>query len=169
METVYTKNIIEFVTVALEYCNYLEHADERHLGEFAPVMQKVLALLYLKAAIAGKPVTLGESDVPTSVNEAEYQMIQNKIRGVMGEKDDYFDGDSAASISENLADIYQSVKDFIMNYKKGDQTLSSDSLAQCMEDFESYWGVRLLNCVKALHAVVYSEENGDIQGDDIEG
>lgn len=169
METVYTKNIIEFVTVALEYCNYLEHASERSIGEFAPVMQKVLALLYLKAAIVEKPVTLGDADVPTTVTEAAYQDLQNKINGVMGSQDDYFDGEAASSVSENLADIYQSVKDFLENYKRGEQALSNDSLAQCMDDFENYWGIKLLNCIKALHAVVYSAENGDLQGDDTEG
>lgn len=169
METVYTKNIIEFVTVALEYCNYLEHADERTIDVFAPVMQKVLALLYLKAAIVEKPVSLGDADVPTSVTEAEYQTIQNKINSVMGSRDDYFDGENASSVSENLADIYQSVKDFLMNYKQGEQAVSNDSLAQCMDDFENYWGIKLLNCIKALHAVVYSDGNGELQGDDIEG
>ncbi len=169
METVYTKNIIEFVTVALEYCNYLEHAGERTKGEFVPVMQKVLALLYLKAAIVEKPVTLGDTDVPTTVTEPDYQNIQNKISGVMGESDDYFDGEAASSVSENLSDIYQSVKDFIMNYKQGNQALSSDSLAQCIDDFEGDWGIKLLNCIKALHNIAYSSENADLQGDDIEG
>lgn len=168
METVYTKNIVEFVTVALEFCNYLEHADERTPGVFAPVMQKVLALLYLKAAIVEKPVSLGDNDVPASVTEAEYQTIQNKINSVMGCHDDYFDGGNASSISENLSDIYQSVKDFLMNYKRGDQAVSNDSLALCIDDFENYWGIKLLNCIKALHAVVYNED-GELQGDDIEG
>jgi len=169
METVYTKNIIEFVTVALEFCNYLEHSDERSRSEFSPVIQKVLALLYLKAAIVEKPVSLGDTDVPTTVTEADYQTIQNKIADVMAEADDYFDGEEASSVSENLSDIYQSVKDFIMNYKKGDQNLSNESLCQCIDDFEGYWGIKLLNCIKALHSFVYREENGDVQGDDIEG
>ena len=121
METVYTKNIIEFVTVALECCAYLEQCESKRFQDFVPVMQKVLSLLYLKAAIVEKPVPLGDMDVPQTVTEADYNAIEKKVADLMGEYDSYFDGDEASSVSENLADIYQELKDFIMNYKKGDR------------------------------------------------
>lgn len=171
METVYTKNIIEFVTVALEYCAYLEQCESKRFQDFVPVMQKVLSLLYLKAAIVEKPVPLGDMDVPQSVTEADYNAIEKKVADLMGEYDCYFDGDEASSVSENLADIYQELKDFIMNYKKGDQAVSNDSLYSCLDTFENYWGLRLLNCVKALHNIAYSikPDDDDIQGDDNQG
>ena len=161
METVYTKNIIEFVTVALEYCAYLEQCREKRFMEFVPVMQKVLSLLYLKAAIVEKPVMLGTADVPNSVTEADYQKIQDNVAAVMGEHDDYFDGDEATSVSENLADIYQELKDFIMIYKNGNQAVSNDSLFSCIDAFENSWAIRLLNCVKALHNLAYNRTDED--------
>lgn len=166
METVYTKNIVEFVTVAVEFCSYLEHADEKKYPDFISVMQKLLSLLYLKAAIVEKPVVLGDNDVPQCVTETDYHNIQNKISTLMGQYDDYFDGDEASSVSENLADIYQDIKDFIMNYKNGNQAISSDSLSACLDNFESYWGIKLLNCIKALHNLNYNSDGDGVQGDD---
>ena len=165
MESVYTKNIIEFVTVALEYCAYLEQCEDKKFPDFVSVMQKVLALLYLKAAIVEKPVILGNSDVPQAVTEAMYQNIQKKVSDLMGEHDDYFDGDEATSVSENLADIYQELKDFIMNYKNGNQAVSSDSLYTCLDAFETYWGIKRLNCIKTLHGIAYNPVSDDVQGD----
>ncbi len=165
METVYTKNVIEFVTVALEYCAYLEKCEEKKGTEFVPVMQKVLALLYLKTAMLEKPVLLGDADVPVTVTEADYQIMQNRISALLGENDAYFDGENATSVSENLSDIYQELKDFVENYRKGNQEVSSDSLSVCLDAFENDWGLKLLNCVKVLHGLAYNTYSDGVQDD----
>ena len=43
----YAKNTVEFVTVAVEYCVYLERAGEKGFENLVGVMQKLLPLLYL--------------------------------------------------------------------------------------------------------------------------
>ena len=48
-ERIYSKNIIEFVTVSAEYCAFIERVPELEKEEFLDKIIKILPLLYLKA------------------------------------------------------------------------------------------------------------------------
>lgn len=70
----------------------------------------------------------------------------------------YSDTPIKQNISENLADIYQPLKDFICVYQLGfDQTMN-DALVICREHFAEFWGQRLVNVMRALHEVRYSKQ-----------
>ena len=87
----------------------------------------------------------------------------------MGEKDDYLDvfvQDMAysdqpikKSISEDLADIYQDIKDFIFVFQLGLNETMNDSLAICQENFGMLWGQKLVNTLRALHDVKYNQND----------
>ena len=47
---VYSRNVVEFVTVANEYCTFVEHNAKLSRREFVDKTQKLFPLLYLKAA-----------------------------------------------------------------------------------------------------------------------
>lgn len=155
----YTKNIVEFVTVGVEYCAFLEHSDEKTPAVFADVMRKLLPLLYMKTVMLDKPQPLGQEDTETFVTEGDYELIRTNIARLMGQYDAYFDGEQASSVSENLADIYQDLKDFVMNYKKGIQEVSNDALFTCLENFSLYWGARLINALRQLHQTAEAIQN----------
>ncbi len=78
----------------------------------------------------------------------------------------------AAFISENLADIYQELKDFAANYQIGEDEIMETSLQTCIEAFAEHWGQKLLNALRALHSLQYSdtfgndEDNTDFNPDD---
>jgi hypothetical protein len=84
----------------------------------------------------------------------------------MGADDDYLEvflADMAYSdtpikkcISEDLADIYQDLKDFICVFQLGLNETMNDSLVICREHFEEFWGQRLVNTMRALHNVKYN-------------
>ena len=42
---IYERNTLEFVTVALEYCSFVEHAGEKGLFDFVDKATKLLPLL----------------------------------------------------------------------------------------------------------------------------
>ena len=161
MNSVYEKNIVEFVTVAVEYCAFLEQTAEKSYEHFTKVVQKLLPLLYLKASLVEKPAFMGDDDLPAAVGEIEYERVRSAIAGKLGGDDDYYNGEQGGTISECLADIYQSLKDFVMIYKEGDQQASSDALYNCTDDFEHYWGARLIEAMNALHGVVYNDKTAD--------
>lgn len=60
------------------------------------------------------------------------------------------------NISEDLADIYQDIKDFIFVFQLGLNETMNDSLAICQENFGLLWGQKLVNTMRALHDVKYS-------------
>jgi len=51
---VYSKNVLEFVTVANEFCNWLEGTPTFERREFIETGRKMLPLLYLKASVLPK-------------------------------------------------------------------------------------------------------------------
>ena len=88
----------------------------------------------------------------------------------MADKDDYLDvfvedmkySDTPvlATVSENLADMYQELKNFALEYKTAvDEQLMMNALAQLKENFQYDWGQKLVNVMRALHEVRYAEQD----------
>ena len=48
---IYGHDVLEFVTVALEFCTFVEKANELELFDFSDKATKLLPLLYLKATL----------------------------------------------------------------------------------------------------------------------
>lgn len=173
---IFDKNTVEFVTVAAECCGFLERADEQPRRKFVDTALKLLPLLYLKALLLPKGERLDDFDPEKFVTEGDYERVRSMIAAVMGEKDDYLDvflDDMAfcetpikQNISENLADIYQPLKDFICVYQLGlDQTMN-DALVICAEQFAEFWGQRLVNVMRALHEVKFSHSGENEEEED---
>jgi hypothetical protein len=171
-EVIFDKNSIEFVTVAAEYCGFLERATQMRKAQFVDTALKILPLLYLKASLIPPCERIGMFDPETFVTEADYEMMRQRIASLLGADDDYLEvflPDMAYSdtpikkcISEDLADIYQDLKDFICVFQLGLNETMNDSLVVCREHFEEYWGQRLVNTMRALHSVKYNvPANGD--------
>lgn len=162
---VYSRNTIEFVTVAAEYCSYLEQSEGRHNKEFVDTILKLLPLLYLKASLLNK-VEGEEGFLPEAfVTEQDYEFLRLTLAEILGEHDDYLDfgneevrfSDEAEMkmLSEDLADIYQAVKDFVETYKLGLDENMYEAVAAVTDGFELYWGQTLVNAMRALHRVKY--------------
>ncbi len=58
-QTIFDKNVIEFVTVAAEFCAFLERAERMKRSTFVDTSLKILPLLYLKASMLPKCETIG--------------------------------------------------------------------------------------------------------------
>ena len=61
-QTIFDKNVIEFVTVAAEFCAFLERAERMKRSTFVDTSLKILPLLYLKASMLPKCETIGDED-----------------------------------------------------------------------------------------------------------
>jgi hypothetical protein len=70
----------------------------------------------------------------------------------------------SSNVSEDLADIYQDVKNFIEAYKTAVTEIMNDALFEVTGNFELVWGQRLVNTLRAMHNVYYS---GDDLSDEI--
>ncbi len=174
---IYSKNVIEFVTVGREFCGWLEETPEFPRREFVETGRKMLPLLYLKASVLPKTESMLENDfLEKFVSEEEYQRILNAVLLKMGPYNDYLEVFTAdmqrsdepltATISENLADIYQDIKDFLMSYRTAVTEIMNDALIELVNNFEEYWGQRLVNVLRALHEVAFNGENIDESEDE---
>lgn len=182
---IFDRNTVEFVTVSAEFCGFLERVSEKKRKTFVDTSLKLLPLLYLKASLLPECVRLDEADPETFVTEGDYELVRSSVSALLAEYDDYLDvflDDMVYSdtpirqtVSEGMADIYQSVKDFICVFQLGLDRTMNDALAVCREQFAEFWGQRLLNVMRALHDVRYrqlaageaEEDENDIFGEKI--
>ena len=78
----------------------------------------------------------------------------------------YSDKPIISTISENIADIYQDIRDLIFSFQLGYDEVMEEAVAVCKENFELYWGQKLTNVLRALHNVRYSNNNECGEDDD---
>ena len=177
-QVIFDRNVIEFVTVAAEFCKYMEQAEGLKRASFVDTSLKILPLLYLKASLLPECHTMGEDLPENYVTEEIYEVLRMNLAGLLAEHDAYLDvfvedmkySDQPITryISEDLADIYQDIKDFIFVFQLGLNETMNDSLAICQEHFRTYWGQKLVNTLRALHEVKYAQTNDDEDDEDDE-
>ncbi len=165
---VYDKDVLEFVTVANEYSKFIEQSENIKLNEFIDKAHKLLALLYLKATILPEFDSKFENLNQRFISEQDYNFIRKKILKKLGQYDSYEEvftplreeSDEAvgASISEDMADMYQDIKDFILLYEIGTEDVMYEAIWECRQAFKTFWGQRLTNALRALHFLRYSDE-----------
>lgn len=176
-EPVLSRNVVEFVAVANEFCKYAEHAQELKGDELLKILQRILPLLYLKASLLPKLEPYFEDGNERFVTENDWKRIRHNLREKFGTADDYqevFDdrnrereGQFEASVSEDLTDMYQDIKDFLLLYQTGTNEVMNDAVWECRQHFEDYWGQKLVNSMRAIHRFIYSgEEIGRLPDDE---
>lgn len=158
---VYAKNVVEFVTVGVEFCAFLERAGEKNFATFVPVLQKLLPFVYLKASMVDKPLSICDGQLETFVTEVDYEKIRSGAARILGQYDEEFTGEEVVAVSECLADTYQDMKDFLMNYKSGNEEVMNDAVFTVIENFELFWGKRLLQALSIVHKLSYIEPDVD--------
>ena len=175
-EIVYSRDTIEFVTVAVQYCGYFESFEDVNQAELIDKLTKLLPLLYLKAALVPETDIINEEEEPEiTVTEGDYNYISSKLYDVFQNNDAYLevflqdmkysDTPITASISEDLSDIYQDLKNFITVFERGVTDNMNDALYFCIENFKSYWGQKLVNVLRALHSLKYTIVNDTLDED----
>jgi len=169
METsaVFEKNTVEFVTVAAEYCAFLEQIEMKEASRVVDVLSKLLPLVYLKAAMLPDDEPEGLY-LDEAVTEPDYEAILMSVQKKLGENDDYLevfvedmkysDTPVRRSISEDLADIYQALKNFVESFKSGLNEVMTEAVAVCAQGFRTYWGQTLTNTLRAVHNVRYGAD-----------
>ncbi len=160
---VYQQDVIEFVTVAAQTCLFLEHTSELERGDFLTKTTRLLPLLYLKTTMLTAPAPELDGYVERFVTEEDYNYVRSGVQNLLGTDDAYLevfmddmrysDEPITAFISENLADIYQELKDMAANYQTANEEVMNDALLACLEAFREHWGQKLLNVLRALHAL----------------
>lgn len=100
------------------------------------------------------------------LDEDYYESIRRAVEGVMGEEDVYLevfeedmkysDTPVSASIAEGLADIFQSLYNFVETVRDAPSERLSSILRAAKEDFEHYWSRIACNLMRALNNIRYN-------------
>ena len=176
-KVIYDKNTLEFVTVTLEFCALMETSDRHNILSFTDKAVKILPLLYVKATLLPDVANSGEEyDIEHFITENTYEAIRYRVAELLGEYDSYLetfhpdmkysDTPVAATISENLADVYQDLGDFTALFRQENEEVMKQALSVCEYNFRIYWGQKLLNALKALHVVRFNEELSSDDGEE---
>ncbi|MFP4447223.1 MAG: DUF5063 domain-containing protein [Bacteroidales bacterium] len=169
------ENITEFVSIAGNYCTFAENTQNFDKVAFINKALRLLSSLYFHASQIPHPEDTGLEPAEKFVTEMEWNDIYNKVKMKLGYHDEYLDvfdpvskeeGEvSIVSLSDNFADIYQDIKNFIVAYGLGNEDLMMSSLWELIYNFQEYWGIKLLNALRILHRLYYSDEQLDEQED----
>ena len=162
---VYAPVVLDFVAIGVEFCSFLEKMEVKSRPEWAQAMLRILPLLYVKATLLPTVEVLGDQMAEVFVKEQDYMLISNQVASVLAEEDVYLDvfvedmkySDRPVSslVSEDIADIYQDIRNFVSVYQHGLEETMLFALNDVAENFRAYWGQKLVNVLRPLHALVY--------------
>lgn len=167
-----SKAVIEMATVANEFCYFLENAEKKEKEDVFEFMQRILPLLYLKGSL----LPLVEPEYPEAnerfVTEEQWERIFTELRDKFGKDDEYWIIDPQyineteplkASLSENITDIYQDMKDFIFLLQKNTLAARENAIEQCRILHGTHWGYRVGNLFTRIHHLLYFNEEIDTE------
>lgn len=167
MKVTEENNNLGFIALSTKYCVFLENEQTIEQRAFIDTMRKLLASIYINVP----EEEMGEESYFFShdtnwVTENDYNYIRNNVYKIMGEYDEYLevfaqdmvysDKPILQTISENLADIYQSLRNYIEAYKTNSEEIIQEATANLIYDFNENWGQKLVNCLRALHEVRFN-------------
>jgi len=167
-EVLQSKNVFEFITVANEVCIFLEEIGKYNLGFMLAYLQKVLPLLYLKGSMIPDVEVENEEGNERFVTIEQWESIYLGVLDKTGEKDifpyvtsstDADGSEGKGSIAENLADIYQDLKDFILLFQKNTISAKENAVHACKMLFQSNWGIKTLATQLAIHNMLCGKPN----------
>ncbi len=171
------KNALEMLLVANEFCFFMDSLEEKPKTSILEFVHRILPLMYTKGSlIPDVAVEYPEANM-RFVTEEQWENVFNILREKFAGDDEFRIIDPLyineteplkASLSENLSDIYQDMKDFILLYQKNTMAARQNALSDCKMLFASHWGYRIGNIMARLHHLIYSgmaqaeEEHPDI-------
>lgn len=169
-----SKNALEMVLVANEFCLFLESAEGQSKTSIMEFAHRVLPLMYTKGSLLPSiEVEYPEANVKF-VTQEQWEDLFQILREKFQEQDEFWVIDPQyineteplkASLAENLSDIYQDMKDFVMLFQKNTMAARENAIADCKTLFAEHWGYRITNSLARLHSLLYDGEKDDILGD----
>ena len=158
-------NELAFIALTNEYCQVIETVLDHDRGHLVSTMVKLLPRIYITANDLSLNA-MTDSYIEPALRETQYEQVLNVLSQVMADEDVYLevfldnmkysDTPISATVSENLADLYQEFYNLIHAVQYASSDDQSDILGLCYENFTDYWGQTLCNVMRALHTIYYN-------------
>ncbi len=161
------KPILEMLTVANEYCYFFEHIEKKEAVEIIEFVYRVGPLLYLKGTLVPKVEVENPELNERFVTPEQWENLFYALREKFGYKDEFWIIDPAyineneplkASLSENISDIYQDMKDFVLLYQKNTLAARQNAVSEIRKLFATHWGYRITNMMPKVHHLMHEDE-----------
>ena len=164
--TALNTNTLAFIALCNEYCVAMEQARENERDAFVQSMLRLLPRIYISATDLKTDFdSRDEAYLESALEEDYYESVRCSVENMLGPDDVYlevFEDDMkysdtpiAASVSEGLADIFQVLYNFVVMVKESPEELVEMAVVAVKDEFQSYWGQRLCNVMRALHSINY--------------
>lgn len=162
LEIVKSRQVLEMITVANDFCIFTESLKDKEPKDIANYYQKVLPLLYIKGSLL-PDIEPNDSSANTKyVTEEHWQEIFMAAEEKFGKDDKYWFPDQnndlmKESIADNLADIYQDMKDFIVLFQDARLASKENAVADLKFLFGIHWGARISKALYHLHLIIFND------------
>jgi hypothetical protein len=179
IDIIYSLEVTAFVKEAANFCMLVEQASVKTRLELIHELRKKLAALYHHITDIPALEPLYEEETEKTVTEEKWKEIEQAVLHLLGRYNDYLEvidprmreseTPVVCSLAENVADIYQDLKDFITQFAIGTPEVMHTSLLECQENFRLYWGQKMVNILRVLHDLEYGKleiEEEDESSDD---
>ncbi len=160
---IYRPEVIDYVTQSVRFCLLLEKIGEKEKRDFEKECLVLLPMVYVGAERLLALMEDEQADeIMHFVSEDDYNYVAEGVRTLLGESDAYLevfmdemkfsDTPITCFLSENMADIYQELKDMAANFQTENESVMAQAVAYSLLGFREHWGQKLLNAMRALHA-----------------
>ncbi len=164
---VYSEEVIAFVKVANDYCTWLEESDQDDGRTFILNAVRNLSAVYASAVRMNETEPVMEGGNEKFVTEQMWSEMYQKVLLALGQHNSYlriaggdeFDRSDLVThtISEDLADIYQDMKDFTYQYRIGIEEIMNDAVWEVMDNFDNDWSEKLVHALLALNRLLVAK------------
>lgn len=162
LEQVKSKQVIDMITVANDYCIFTESIDKQDKKAILSYYQKVLPLLFIKGALLPEIEPEDNSANMKYVNEEQWQQVYQNLEEKLEKDDKYWFPDQnnelmKESLADNLADIYQDMKDFVLLYQDPRLAAKENAVADLWQLYKVHWGPRITKALHHIHLTLFNE------------
>ncbi|MCE1168700.1 MAG: DUF5063 domain-containing protein [Sphingobacteriia bacterium] len=167
---VYSKQVLELLAVAHEYCKTLEDHDPNDRQKLLEVLQKLAPLMYVRGSLLPDIEVNNPEANERYITEEHWEELFNKLRETLGDSDIFWTFDPLnfaaedarkMSLAEALTDTYQDMKDFVILYQKNSRDAKENAVSSIKELFPLHWGQRLIMIISAIHNSLYQHYQTD--------
>ena len=161
-----SRPVLEMLTVANDFTLFIEKAEEYTREQILTYLQRVIPAIYLKASLLPEIIVSDEEAIEHYVTEEQWESVFNTIREKLGQEDVFYFIDLhertqqdaiLASIAENITDIYQDLKDFLLLIQKPQQAFQENAVRECRYLFQTRYGYKLVHCHTAIHYLLFKD------------
>lgn len=158
--------IRELLTLGNEFCYFVENQSKYEEEYRLTFLQRALPALYLKGSLLPDLAECDESFMQRYVTEENYEILFNEMRKVLGKNDLFHTADSLTgdliehSLSENLCDLYQDMKDLVLSFSKGFEAGKKCSAYYAKKWFAKRWGASIVRALPIIHELLSDLDTG---------